>query len=226
MEGNSSPSLHLFGAPLKTLHRELVVISTHDSLITSLRASRNTAQGVDKCWGEGSPLRLCRQIADRLEVKMQDGQYGLGLRRKLDPISSWMWFFLSGYSLLTQTRMWNHVSRKATTAGCHSSHTDKYNANQGERVLTVQIVINLYSCTSLKNVMCFPLFTTLLTWFSYNIIQYFNGQWLCRKVSVWNDSKANTFNFAKLKGSAKLQEILRRYFSQSNISGKQTGQTQ
>lgn len=50
MEGNA-PSLHLLWSSLKMPHRELVVIRTHDSLITPLRSSRNTAQGVDVAGG-------------------------------------------------------------------------------------------------------------------------------------------------------------------------------
>lgn len=50
MEGNA-PSLQLLWSPLKMPHRELVVIRTHDSLITPLRSSRNTAQGVDAAGG-------------------------------------------------------------------------------------------------------------------------------------------------------------------------------
>lgn len=50
MEGNA-PSLPILGSPLKMPHRELVVIRTHDSLITPLRSSRNTAQEVDAAGG-------------------------------------------------------------------------------------------------------------------------------------------------------------------------------
>lgn len=51
MEGNAAPSLHLLWSPLKIPLRELVVIRTHDSLITPLRSSRNTVQGVDTAGG-------------------------------------------------------------------------------------------------------------------------------------------------------------------------------
>lgn len=51
MEGNAAPSLHLLWSPLKKPLGELVAIRTHDSLITLLRSSRNTAQGVDAAGG-------------------------------------------------------------------------------------------------------------------------------------------------------------------------------
>lgn len=51
MEGNAAPSLHVLWSPLKIPLRELVIIRTHDSLITLLRSSRNTAQGVDTAGG-------------------------------------------------------------------------------------------------------------------------------------------------------------------------------
>lgn len=51
MEGTAAPSVHVLWSPLKIPLRELVIIRTHDSLITPMRSSRNTAQGVDSAGG-------------------------------------------------------------------------------------------------------------------------------------------------------------------------------
>lgn len=85
MEGNVSPSLHLFWGPLKMLHRELVVIRTHDSLITPLRSSRKTRTGRSR--GRVDPLKIV-QIDRRYRCRMDS--MALSLRRKLEPINSWM----------------------------------------------------------------------------------------------------------------------------------------
>lgn len=88
MEGNAAPSLNLLWSPLKMPLRELVVIRTHDSLITPLRSSRNIAQGegVDAAGGRVVPS----DCAARPEVQRQDGQHGLGLGHKLDAINNRM----------------------------------------------------------------------------------------------------------------------------------------
>ncbi len=95
MEGNAAPSLHLLWSPLKMPLRELVVIRTHDSLITLLRSSRNAAQGVERSRGRGG--------AERPEVQMQGGQRGLGLGHKLDAVNNRMciaFLVVSSVSLL------------------------------------------------------------------------------------------------------------------------------
>lgn len=50
-------------------HRELVVIRTHDSLITPLRSSRNIAEGVGAAGGG----LVSSDCGDRVEVEMHDG---------------------------------------------------------------------------------------------------------------------------------------------------------
>lgn len=72
MEGNAAPSLHPLWSPLKIPLREWVVIRTHDSLITPMLSSRNTAQGVDTAGGWKSLQSV--QLDWRL---MQDGQHRL-----------------------------------------------------------------------------------------------------------------------------------------------------
>lgn len=57
MGGNVAPALHLFWSPLKIPLREVVVIKTHDSLITPPQSSRNTAQGADTA-GEWTHIGL------------------------------------------------------------------------------------------------------------------------------------------------------------------------
>lgn len=57
-ECNATPSPYLLLCSLKMPHRELVVISTHDSLITPLRFSRNTSQDSER--SRGKAVRVCR----------------------------------------------------------------------------------------------------------------------------------------------------------------------
>lgn len=59
IESNAAPSFHLLLSLLKMLRRELVVISTHDSLIMSLPSSRNTAQRRDAAGGLGVNVCVC-----------------------------------------------------------------------------------------------------------------------------------------------------------------------
>lgn len=84
MESNA-PSLLLLWSPLKMPHRELVVIRTHDSLITpvvfqepSTRSGCNTGRVV---------FSYC---ADRPEVEFQHRKLGLSLGHKLDAINNRM----------------------------------------------------------------------------------------------------------------------------------------
>lgn len=70
------------GDPLKMPHRELVVIRTHDSLITPLRSSRNTVTRSGRSRGRV----VLSEWADRQEVYMQDGQHGLSLGHKLGAV--------------------------------------------------------------------------------------------------------------------------------------------
>lgn len=66
-------------------HRELVVIRTHDSLITPVVFQEHSTRS-----GCSRGRVISSDCADRPEVEVQDGQHSLGLGHKVDAINNRM----------------------------------------------------------------------------------------------------------------------------------------